>query len=252
MNLNVEWLSPTFDEKLFYPFFLSVVALIFAGLRYKKIRFTAFELLTVAVFVIASFSSRRYIPFYSIVVALPLARLFASLLNSDSRASAVLAALARIDIKERRATSLECSSVLAVVFILLTFSGKIQLTSADGLEELYPSRALVEFREQTRFESNNVRVFHTPDWGGYLIWHLWPKYRLFIDDRNYLNGEQKYRDYFTLSKAEDGWRALVDKYSFNWMILQPDLALTETLKSDDQWQNVYADEKALLFRRSAQ
>ena len=107
-------------------------------------------------------------------------------------------------------------------------------------------------------------IFNTYEYGGYLIWSLWPQQQTFIDGRA-LN-ESVYNDYRNIlydqaSSPEQSRRArarLLDRYGIQIVVANAfefvsgavypiTLALGHT--SDTDWQLVYQDAQALVYAR---
>src|SRR5262249_25128828 len=104
--------------------------------------------------------------------------------------------------------------------------------------------------------SNGVtqRMFNTYEYGGYLIWRLWPQERVFIDGRAL--SESVFADYGRILYNSDG--SLLDRYGIEVIVmntfeytsgavytLAPVLAEAE----DQKWKLVYADATAVAFMR---
>src|SRR5262249_2440833 len=123
------------------------------------------------------------------------------------------------------------------------FSEKV-LTSAFD-EKRFPVKA-AEFiaRQETP-----DRLF-TPDvWGGYLIYTLYPRLQLFMDDRHDFFGQSFLESYLKVIGVNLGWRSVLDKYRVNWILISPDSALSNTLKEVPDWKILYDDGVAVLFER---
>ena len=98
------------------------------------------------------------------------------------------------------------------------------------------------------------RIFNTYEYGGYLIWRLWPRERVFIDGRAL--SESVFADYGRILHKADV--SLLDRYGVEVIVmntfeytsgvaytLAPALAESE----DQQWKLVYADATAVIFMR---
>ncbi len=108
-------------------------------------------------------------------------------------------------------------------------------------------------------EANHLKgpLFNLYNEGGYLIWRLWPKEKVFIDGRSEVFGSEQIRELFTIVGALPGWEKLVDeKYKINYFILaywpeslaksiQP--LVLNLVKKD--WQLVFWDDAAIIFAR---
>ena len=91
--------------------------------------------------------------------------------------------------------------------------------------------------------------------GGYLLWRFWPERdRLpFMD----IHGEDSPRDVraaYQLAMSEpEGWRALDDRFRFDWVLLSRRYAhkrgLLDTVDDDERWSLVFVDDSAALYLR---
>ncbi len=62
------------------------------------------------------------------------------------------------------------------------------------------------------------RVFNDMAWGGYLIWRLWPKERVFIDTRTALYGDEFIKGYSDALFDKRAFDLLQERYGFNYVI----------------------------------
>jgi hypothetical protein len=90
----------------------------------------------------------------------------------------------------------------------------------------------------------------SPDfWGGYLIYRLYPRNAVVIDDRHDFYGEPFLRSYLTMMHVEPSWED-----SFQWrsscLVLPRGAALSAVLSKMPGWKPVYSDEVAIVFVRS--
>ena len=109
-------------------------------------------------------------------------------------------------------------------------------------------------------------IFNSYEYGGYLIWALWPEQRTFIDGRA-LN-EAVYRDYVKIlhikrsagPKGKELRTALLDRYDVQFVVTNAfefasgviyPLALALAGPSYPEWVLVYEDTQALVFARDA-
>jgi len=105
------------------------------------------------------------------------------------------------------------------------------------------------------------RIFNAYGWGGYLIWNLYPKYKVFIDGRN-LNHEifLQYSEVMSADRSEryagrPKWKAILDGYQIDYVLLCParegpgGLNIVFELINDKDWHLIYADNISLLFIR---
>jgi hypothetical protein len=181
-----------------------------------------------------SLSAARYIPFF-VLVTLP-----------------VLAInLTRITAVSKRLYIPAVVSVLLTLFIVTTgFQRTLGLTlKQDRLLIGYPENAAAFILEN----SPAGNIFNHFNWGGYLIWKLYPNYKVFIDGRS-LNLEVfKHYTYMLWDRNTAG--KLLDYYGIKTVIMPPPPSsgkgyeLVNILNEDSQWRLVFKDISALVYVR---
>jgi len=95
-------------------------------------------------------------------------------------------------------------------------------------------------------------MFNSYNWGGYLIWRLWPEYAVYVDGRTDLYDDAFLRDYLEVAGAQPGFETILDRNQVDWIIIEANSALDAALSRETQWANVYRDKLAVMFRRAAQ
>lgn len=100
-------------------------------------------------------------------------------------------------------------------------------------------------------ESNPIegKVFNEFNWGGYLLYRLWPHHLVFLDSQSDFYGEPLMRDYESMLIAQDNWKDLFDKYHISWTIIPAHSPLATALASDSGWATVYQDSVAIIYYR---
>ena len=90
----------------------------------------------------------------------------------------------------------------------------------------------------------------SPDyWGGYLIYRLYPRNEVVIDDRHDFYGEPFLRSYLTMMHVEPGWEDFF-KWRSSCLVLPRSAALSAILSRIPEWKPVYSDDVAIVFVRS--
>ena len=107
----------------------------------------------------------------------------------------------------------------------------------------YPAAAIPRL-ENDRSE----RIFTTAEWGGYLIYRLYPGIRVFIDGRSDFYGGNFGEKYIDVIKAKYGWRKTISEAGVDTILLPPSAELCGTLKEARDWRLAYDDGVALIFR----
>ncbi|MDE2489979.1 MAG: hypothetical protein KGM24_03980, partial [Elusimicrobia bacterium] len=92
------------------------------------------------------------------------------------------------------------------------------------------------------------RLFAPYEWGGYLLWRLAPRDRVFVDGRLdpywTLLG-----DYEEIIRAAPGWRELLAAYGADAAVLRHGSPLARALARDPAWRAVGADRVSTLYVR---
>ena len=90
----------------------------------------------------------------------------------------------------------------------------------------------------------------SPDyWGGYLIYRLYPKSRVVVDDRHDLYGEQFFKSYLKCIHGERGWEEFLREHHAAYVLLPRDSAVANLLVVTLGWKQTYADDVAVGFVR---
>jgi hypothetical protein len=138
-------------------------------------------------------------------------------------------------------------AALAGLLMLRSYQGFIGV----GLKESEYPIAATEFllREQLP-----APLYNSYDWGGYLMWRLYPDYLVFVD------GRSNSLDTFNASSAVDSrrpeWSQLLDDYKINTVMTRTcfydtgaPLNLIDGLTRHPGWALIYGDATALIFVR---
>jgi hypothetical protein len=90
----------------------------------------------------------------------------------------------------------------------------------------------------------------SPDyWGGYLIYRLYPRVRMVVDDRHDFYGEQFLKSYLKMMHVEPGWEDFLEQHQAHCVLVAKDSALANILAETPGWQRAYGDEVAVVFVR---
>ncbi len=141
--------------------------------------------------------------------------------------------------------------VLNAVLIIAMVAGiarffPSQTTLQSLVEEHLPVKA-VQYLER---HSPPLPMFNTYSYGGYLIYALDDRNKVFIDGRTDIYDQVGIlTDYGRISRVEPIALQLLDLYSIKSCLLQRNEALGTLLAASPQWQKVYADGRSVLFVR---
>ncbi|MFZ0142725.1 MAG: hypothetical protein WAL08_00090 [Candidatus Sulfotelmatobacter sp.] len=89
------------------------------------------------------------------------------------------------------------------------------------------------------------------DWGGYLIYRLYPRVRMVIDDRHDFYGEVFLKSYLKMVHVEPGWQDFLQQSRAHCVVVPKDSALANILDETASWKTIYSDDVATVFVRTA-
>ena len=123
--------------------------------------------------------------------------------------------------------------------------GATPLMDAHFDAKRFPVHA-VDYLEQQRVPGPLIG----PDyWGGYLIYRLYPRVRMVVDDRHDFYGEEFLKSYLKMMHVEPGWRDFLQQHPAHCVVVPKDSALGNILIETPGWQPIYSDDVAVVFVR---
>jgi hypothetical protein len=84
-------------------------------------------------------------------------------------------------------------------------------------------------------------------WGGYLIYRLYPRVRMVVDDRHDFYGDEFVKSYLKMVRVEPGWQDFLDQHPARSVLVPKDSALANILGETPSWHAVYSDDVAIAF-----
>lgn len=235
--------SPQF---LIYFVILSLCALLFI-LNIRRAGLT--DILVTVGLAAMSLSASRFIPFFAPVALLMIARYSAGMLKE----------LPKRELFDRLIKKVQLSSLIIISIALVIAINSSDLFKQGVRENKFPSGA-AKFLKENRIEGN---MFNPYIWGGYMIWSLYPDYRVFIDGRG-LIGEVFFQQVNIMEanpKKVEGipqWKAMLKAYNIDYIITYSVgnftgrlVPLIPALLNDEEWHLVYMDNISLIFVRES-
>jgi hypothetical protein len=92
------------------------------------------------------------------------------------------------------------------------------------------------------------RIFTPDDWGGYLIYRLWPRTRVFVDGRSDFYGAAFGERCLDVLRVRPGWQEQLARYGVDTVLLPAGVPLAGVLRESPRWRAVYDDGVAIVFR----
>ncbi|MBW2039878.1 MAG: tetratricopeptide repeat protein [Deltaproteobacteria bacterium] len=142
--------------------------------------------------------------------------------------------------------------IVFLSFYVLWFTGEYRRIGFGLTEGSYPS-GTVKFIEDHGLKGN---IFNHYDYGGYLIWHLYPQLKVFIDGRTPTIYD---KDFFWSCRQglnnEKAWRRLLEEYSIDMVLIKDNrvqgyMMFVKRLDDDPDWILVAFDEVSMLFLKN--
>jgi len=250
-----EWLSPDFHKHKLFEFTLLLFVTIFVLSR-KTV--DVFDGIIALILTHLSLYSMRFIPLFSIVVTPMVAARAGDLLESTVQRPGslkgmkvigdILRAISEnVTTLEMRFTSHVWIYGTLIICLMIGLNGgrvrKAQVMEYGHTKTEFPVDAL-DFALANHITGN---VFNNDGWGGYIIYHAYPTYRVFMDGRSDMYGVSMVEEYVKVASASLGYEDVLDKYSVTWVIYNNNTALSQLLLASGTWKLVYADSIANVF-----
>jgi hypothetical protein len=259
LDLIQEFLSPNFHvlPMRFFEVILLATLIVF-GVSYRRL--TYIEIGLVLFWTHMALNSARHIPLYTLVVVPILVRHLSDYCQKAIRENDVGSRIRQwgsslLHVSDRfKELEFQIPGVLypaAAVLLLTGISlnqGKFfghQLQTAFFEPKQFPVKA-AEFLEKEPLPGH---LFSTDQWGGYLIYRLYPRYQVFFDGRSDMYGEEFLRKYVKIVEANYDWQEILQEFEVDWMLLPAGKGLATVAKESSRWKVIYDDQVAVILVR---
>jgi hypothetical protein len=138
---------------------------------------------------------------------------------------------------------------LLVLAVLLMHPGRLKALRAEFDRNRFPEAAATLLSGQRA--DHSFRLYSSWQWGGYLIYRLWPTLKVFDDGRTDFYGPAFVEEGLDVWDAGPDWDSILERYRVNAALLPADSALAAVLRERRDWELVYKDRVAVLFERTA-
>jgi len=246
---SVEWQPTMMNDFTGYCFIISIVISSII-LKYSKRRIAPQEAILLLAFLLLAFKACRMIIWWGIISAPILAYHFCSIETVQERIS-----------RSKRTRSE--SGCLPLNILILIF---LLISTISFLPWLRPYHPIKKFRNFINPETNPIGIvnfikkqnlkgnmYNDVNWGSYLIWRLWPKYKVFVDNRLHLVPEEIWRDYCDVHYGYANWEKILNKYKISFVLLskKDNKRIIEFMKESPYWKVAYQDTVGVVFIRSS-
>ena len=245
-SMTPEYRSANFHLPGTWPF-LILLGIILATAVLSGQKFGMSYALQLSGWILVGLYSVRNIPLSSIMLAPMASELLAGWLSSSSALSGVRVFSKKLMLIERKLGNwlwpvggVGLSIMILATGTSLDKSGK----SYQFLPEKFPVAATAWLEDYPQ----QGRMFNEFDWGGYLLYHLWPSQKIFMDGHTHIYGDQLSREYVAIMARSPGWEESLEGYGVSWAILRSNNPFASSLH-EGGWQDIYRDETTVVLRR---
>jgi hypothetical protein len=138
--------------------------------------------------------------------------------------------------------------LLGLVIVAALIKISLPLTAEANLKnerDSLPYKAVAFIQE----EQPPGPIFNSYNWGGYLIFKLWPDYPVYIDGRTDLYDDVFIRRYLKVTVADEGWEQTLREDRINLVLIETNSTLAKFLSQSPEWTEIYQDDMASVFRK---
>jgi len=258
MRYIAEWVSPDFHQGQ-YQFFEALLLALVAGVALSPRRPRLAEVLLVLLFTHLALVSVRNINLFSIVVA-PFIAVYLSYAWRDlwrhvrsgvgSRKSGVGSRESRGRVAVQPAVAALNLALAAVLVVAVLVSSAPNLTAKHNMA-IQAGRFPAGTVSYLRTHQLTGPLFNSYDWGGYLIWTLYPRVRVYVDGRPDMYGDHFIDDFVHTWQARPGWQATLRRQGVRLVLVEPSSGLGRALAGAPGWRVVSRDKVSVLYARTS-
>jgi hypothetical protein len=243
-----EWRSPDFHLLRMQPFIWLVLGTM-AAMGFSSRRVDGTDLALMSGFAYAGLLAARNIAPFALVAAPVLSRHVTAIASRSwqTGTEGIPGNRLRKPVTSAQAAINWTMLVLVVALAVVKTWQPLQTTFNEArLQETLPAGAVAWIEEH----QPEGKMFNHYNWGGYLIWHLWPDYRVFVDGRTDLYGNDFLRQYLRVQSVRPGFAQVLEAQDVDWVLVPSAGALSTQLACRAEWSEAYRDDVAIIWIRS--
>jgi len=249
-----EWVSPNFHQGQYQLFEALILALV-VGVAFSPRRPRLADVLLALLFTHLALVSVRNINLFSIVVA-PLIAVYLSgawrglwprVWAVGDGGTGVPARRYRPVTRPVAALNLTLAAVIAGAMLVISAPNLTAGHNTAIQAQRYPAGAVAYLRARHL----QGPMLNSYDWGGYLIWNLYPRARVYIDGRPDMYGDRFVDAFVRAWQAQPGWQATLRRQGVRLVLVEPTSGLGHALAGAPGWRVAYRDKVAVLYARAS-
>ncbi len=91
-------------------------------------------------------------------------------------------------------------------------------------------------------------IFNSYEWGGYIIWRLYPQYKVYIDGRAFdVYGDDLLFSFMNVYRAQLGWEQTLEAQGVRLVLVEPGSGIASALLHSSNWNVLYKDQISIVF-----
>ena len=228
-----EWLPPTPFVMYDAPFSaLAISAVIIGGFIIWRRR--PAECALVGILIISALKHMRQIALFSAVAPTVVAASIGYL---------------RVRLRPWAGISLACAlSLLAAALIGATLGSLAHTTVTESAigPSYFPEKAVTFLHDRER----GGVLYNEYDWGGFCLYKLYPRYRVFVDGRAEVYFGGALDDYFDVHYSRPNWRKVLTRYHVDTVLVRTEGPICRSLRYDPGWRVAHEDPLATVIIRT--
>jgi hypothetical protein len=234
-NYIAEWASPNFHHAEYWPLLLLLLATL-AGFLSSSRRVRPRDLLLLVVGTYSALCSIRMISLFVLIAAPLLSRLLEYWAKTVGPPRS----------QSPNRPLLNAMIVLAMAAFAVVHIGQVIRFQPQAEARQFPEEAVAFLQSH----SPVGLLFNHYDWGGYLIWKLYPSNRVFIDGRADLYGEPFLQQFADVYQLKGSWHQTLADWRVQTVVVPPDSALAVGLRLAPGWNVACEDSQAVVLTLS--
>jgi len=240
-----EWRSPDFHPLHTQPFIWLLLGTM-AAMGLSKRRVDGTDLALVGLFAYAALLAGRNTGPFAVVAAPVLSRHVAGILSSRRSIQRHLSSRVA-------PTPLQAVLNWALLLIVVGLAGtKIYRPLRPAFNRALHRESLpVDAAAWVEENHPEGRMFNHYNWGGYLIWRLWPDYGVFVDGRTDLYGDAFLGQYLRVQEGRPGFEDVLEEHEVDWVLMPVESTLGRQLACQPDWRRAYHDDVTAVWIREA-
>ena len=233
-----EWTSPNFHQLFLQPM-IWMLLFTLVSIGWSRRRLDVTDALTLSLFVYITLLAQRNIGLFAIICAPILSRHLSALFDRSKWAG--------------RSLSRGSPIVNALLVGLIAFAAAIKITVA-----LLPATIDQAQRQALPIGAVDWIAQHKPDglmfnsynWGGYLLWRLYPQYPVYVDGRTDVYDDSFLRNYLSITSIAPDYDRRLNQSGAQFVVIESSTLLDQFLARNGAWHEAYRDAQAVIYVRA--